>query len=237
MCRQVANQIARFKIISKIFDSLEAENSDDLIPVKIGYRQLRMLHSLYVHEYKISPIKSKEAETIQSIIDEYTLELDSQFDPDISALTDELSVYNTQSFDTSNSKLNLTSEEEAGKNSDSEIDTERPSDSSGRVESKKNLASTNSNIFLDTVVTPVFPILFSSYCAGPLPDQSPFNSILSFTPFKKSKLSLVLEDVLKHYEDNERSLLICDDFSSLAFVDCFGGNPACLVEIKSEIWY
>ena len=74
--RQVANQIARFKIISRIFDPIDASVSDDPKPLKIGFRQLRLLHSLYVHDYKISPIKSKEVETLQSILEEYTHEMD-----------------------------------------------------------------------------------------------------------------------------------------------------------------
>lgn len=95
MSRQVANQIARYKIISRLFDSIDASPSEDPKPLKIGFRQLRLLHSVFVHDYKISPIKSKEVEALQSILEEYTLELDPQLDPNLSTLTEELSVYNT----------------------------------------------------------------------------------------------------------------------------------------------
>ena len=49
--------------MSKLFDAQDLSADSDT-PIKLGYRQLRLLHSFYIFEYKISPIKSKELESI-----------------------------------------------------------------------------------------------------------------------------------------------------------------------------
>jgi len=162
-------------------------------------------------------------------------------------MTQELSIYNTQSFDTSNSKLNLTSEDEPVKNTESDVESENErsailkevSKDVDVIEKDHPIKKISSQIspFLDVVASPAFPILFSSYSIGPLSDQSPFNNIVCFSPFKSNKLLPVIEKVHRYYKENERSLLICDDFSSLASVDSFGNHPACVVNIKGEIWY
>jgi hypothetical protein len=68
---------------------------------------------LFVYENKIRPIASKEVDVMAKMIDEYTLEMDMDFDLNLSVMTDELSTYNTTSVGGgTNSQFNITSEDE-----------------------------------------------------------------------------------------------------------------------------
>lgn len=110
--------------MKKLFPSsiLEGEQSDK--PLKIGYRQLRLIHSLFVYENKIRPIQSKELDTMIKMVDEYTLEMDLDYDLNLSVMTDELSTYNTTSVGGTNSQFNATSDENSSKLSISDSEGE-----------------------------------------------------------------------------------------------------------------
>lgn len=116
--------ITRHKLMKKLFPSsiLEGEQSDK--PLKIGYRQLRLIHSLFVYENKIRPIQSKELDTMIKMVDEYTLEMDLDYDLNLSVMTDELSTYNTTSVGGTNSQFNATSDENSRKLSISDSEGE-----------------------------------------------------------------------------------------------------------------
>lgn len=116
--------ITRHKLMKKLFPSsiLEGEQSDK--PLKIGYRQLRLIHSLFVYENKIRPIQSKELDTMIKMVDEYTLEMDLDYDLNLSVMTDELSTYNTTSVGGTNSQFNATSDENSSKLSISDSEGE-----------------------------------------------------------------------------------------------------------------
>lgn len=69
------------------------------------------MQSLYFYENKIRPIKSQELDKMVQMTEEYTLEMDEDYDLNLSVMTDELSTYNTTSVDNSNSFFHTTSEE------------------------------------------------------------------------------------------------------------------------------
>ena len=78
-----------------------------------------------MYENKIRPIKSKELDKMHKMIDDYTLEMDEDYDLNLSVMTDELSTYNTTSVGNTNSNFHATSEENSSKLSarDSEGET------------------------------------------------------------------------------------------------------------------
>lgn len=178
--------------------------------------------------------------------EEYTLEMDEDYDLNLSVMTDELSTYNTTSVDNSNSFFHTTSEEGGSSklsvsDSDQESETETPQlepikNQNSLQEKEDKTQESDSSPFLDVVVTSSFPILFSTFVKGALPGCSPFQSILSFTPFNPEKLHYLLRNIFAYYHSNERELLIFDDYLTNAFVDTFGNIGACIVDIENEIW-
>ena len=90
--------------------------------------------------------------------------------------------------------------------------------------------------FLDLVVTKGFPVLFNVFSSGPLPNLSPYNMHIGFTPYSVGQLSVLVGKIYQYYYENEEELLIFDDFSNLTFLDTFGNKGASVVDLKFEIW-
>ena len=110
--------------------------------------------------------------------EEYTLEMDQDYDLNLSVMTDELSTYNTTSVGNTNSHFNTTSEEGDSSKmsmSDSEHDSETETENVQQIKKEESTGlNEDCSPFLDVVVTNSFPILFSSFVKGSLPGCSPF---------------------------------------------------------------
>lgn len=220
--------IKNHKILKEIFTPINnpSEKFVVLSPLK-----LKKLQLMFRNQRKMKDFNSEELEKIASILSDFTQDNEDLRNNETSMSDHEsgLSTYNTSqptesdkdsSKKTESDVQSDTSESEDLKNIEKIVQKKEE----GEKELKKN------------PFDKVFPLLFNCFLGSDIPYFSPYCYAVSLAYSPNANLEVLVGQILKYYEKNEKDLLIFDDLHKYIFESEIG-NEVCLIDITGEIWY